>query len=57
VEGYAVTGPLLSLILEVVWVKGRVIGLNGIGEMIGFWKTNCEDLMIVILNISVDRGG
>jgi hypothetical protein len=57
VEGYAVTGPLLSLILKVVWVKGRVIGLNVIGEMIGFRKTKFEDLMIVVMNISVDRGG
>lgn len=56
-EGYAVTGPLLSLILEVVWVKGRVIGLSVIEEMIGFWKTKFDDLMIVVLNISVDRGG
>jgi hypothetical protein len=34
-----------------------VVGLNEIEDVIDFRKKRFEDLLIVVLNISVDRGG
>jgi hypothetical protein len=34
-----------------------VVGLNEIEDVIDFRKKRVEDLLIVVLNISVDRGG
>lgn len=34
-----------------------MVGLNEIEDVIDFRKKRFEDLLIVVLNISVDRGG